>query len=459
MKIDRLLLLLFIALLFTSGTGHAGQFLVTPRLSIGGEYYDQEYETGESPKEFDYITTVSPGLSLEFREKSYGGTLDYDLGLAYYDRQSENDNTRHEGRLNLWTDLSRQTRLTFRDSYLETEDPRTLRDIDRNLPEEEQIDPVDGTQRRGRDSYTQNTAVLDLTHRFAKSSSVSFGYEYSFLENDDPEEDDNRRHSPSADLTWWMTSRWGVTASLSHTKGEFDDAEDQTQWDGSLKVMRKVSNKLDLFAQYKHTMVDYDGEEEDYQIYDPSLGFDYRFDQDTAMSLAVGYYYQDYDTRDGDTPDDEGTEDDGGISVDADITRVWSYPRGAVQINGRAGYENASYGSENLGFDIYYSVGCSGTYGITRNLSASASLDWRYDKYNNPVDGQDLGVPADGQEREDQSLRGDVGLNYSVLRWLHAGLNYSYETLASDDKENEFDESRISFTVSMIPSTPMKFGE
>ncbi len=433
MRFNNSLLLSLSILLFFAPSLHGAQFLVTPRISLNEQYYHKEYKEGVEPRDHDLITLVSPGFNLDLLGRKYGVKMSYDAGFAYYKEENENNATRHDGRLQAWMDLTKNTSLSFTDALFQSEDPGDSPDGDEDV---DFGDDEDGTVRRGRFSYLRNTATLKLTHRLGKRNRIGFSYLESFLRNDDPAKDDNNRHVPSLNLVYWFTRHWGIEADTSYTMGRFDEGDDQDSWDSRLKLMRKFTKNLDGFLQYRHSVVDYDGETENYSVYNPTVGFRYRFDKDTSMSLGVGYYIKDNDI----------STDDGEISVDGDISRVWKIGRGSIRLNGAAGYENASFGSENLGFNVFYRGDVKGSYAFTRNLFGTLTTSYRYDTYN------------DEDDRKDRRMRAALGMNYRFGKWLSTSVNYSYEKLASTDSGNEYDDNRISFNVVMTPPRPIRMG-
>ena len=73
-------LTLFAAVLFIflcTTTNLSAEIRLTPRLSAGVEYTDNVRLVPENP-ESDYITTVTPGITLAFIGRPAGLTLDYD---------------------------------------------------------------------------------------------------------------------------------------------------------------------------------------------------------------------------------------------------------------------------------------------------------------------------------------------------------------------------------------------
>ena len=83
-----------------------------------------------------------------------------------------------------------------------------------------------------------------------------------------------------------------------------------------------------------------------------------------------------------------------------------------------------------------------------RNLVGDISGRFRYSDVVNSDE-------ADGINDEFRSQAG-AGLSYLPLRWMTLALNYTYTKYAADGDEN-YDENRVMFTVTLQPDQPWKF--
>ena len=215
----------------------------TPRISVSEEYTDNLDLDASNEKE-DFITTVSPGFTLDIDARSSGLSVSYDAGYSFYDEYDEYDSWRHSASLTGWTELSRRSRLEVTDRFLYTEDPR------------DDADEEDFTIRQNRNIYYTNSAGVSLTHRFGENDSIRLGYVYSILENDDETLEDNSRHTPSVGLTWWLVpNQWRLETGVEYTRGEFsgssevdDLSDDLDEWVGNIRLTRVMSRYLEVFA-------------------------------------------------------------------------------------------------------------------------------------------------------------------------------------------------------------------
>jgi len=419
-------------------------YTVQPSLTVSQEYTDNLFQTDDE-EESEWITVVSPRLDLSLIGKDLQVELGYAPGFSFYNDNSEFDSVRHSGNLSIRKDLSRHLRLTVTDVLTRTEEPYTRGEL--TLREGETLEEmIDYTVRQSREPRLTNTARTRLEYEFGPKSRAYAGYSYGIVEDDNPEESDSTRHVPQAGVTYWFGNHYGVDLSGSYTRADFssdnelfEPDDDFDQWDGSLRLLRNFTRHLDGFVRYSHTAIDYEGDREDYQVYRPSIGIDYRFAERGSGSVGVSYYYQDY----GDGP--EARDDESGFLLDADVNYSWAKPRWNLTLTGSSGYEETRFGSENLGFTIYYGAGAAYSYSLTRRATAELNLNYRFNRYTD-----------EDPEREDHvaSVRG--GLNYQVLRWLFVNLSDTFRMVESNIDEEQYTENSVVLSLTFQPQ-PFRF--
>jgi hypothetical protein len=352
-----------------------------------------------------------------------------------YDEYDEYDGWRHLARFSGWVDMSKNTRLEVRDSFLYTEDP--LIDADIAILRAEDPDVlIDSTIRKSRQTYYTNTAGINLIHEFGRADSFNLGFIYSFLKNDDPIYEDNDRYNPYVGLTYWFAPEWGLNMNGSYTKGEFDVSDDLDAWYGSARLIKRFSSYLEGFFQYAHTAVEYDGNSEDFQIYNPSAGFIYTISSDTSFSLEMGYAILD-------------GEESGSESTPSAIGRLTkTFKRGSINLTGSGGYGGSYFGAETLGVTKFYELGGSATYQLTRHLSGNVFGSYRDSEYLETID-----------NRKDKITRAGLGLTMQALEWMSLGLNYAYRTVDSTVDTEEYDENRVLFRITLSPPRPYRTSQ
>ncbi len=419
--------LMVISILFVVAShADAYQSTFTPSLSISEEYTDNIFLT-ENNEEYDYTTSISPGFNFQVFEKRYGASLSYNPSYVHYDRFHENSTWRQNASFSGWSDLSKHTKLTINDTFVRTEDP--------NIGEDSGIEK-DTTIRRNREPYYTNSSSLNLNHKFSERDNIGVGYLHSFLENKDPDTEDNERHNPSINYSHMFNPYLSLDTSVSYTRGDFEVSDNFDNWNGSLTLVKKFTKYLDGSIRYSHTIMDYKGDTEEYKIYDPSIGMNYTIAEDTFLSMNVGYFVQDR----------ENSDDESGLTLTGNLGKTWEFKRGSITATGSSGYEESYFGSENLGFNRYYGAQTSANYRLIKSLTGNISGSFRRNKYINQDD-----------NRADWLKNAGAGLTFNpiTIRWLHLSLNYSYSTVDSTQKENEYDENRVLLSITLSPPNPI----
>lgn len=406
-----------------------------PGFQVSQEFTDNIYLT-DNDKESEWITVISPQFSYEIQGKTSDLSLFYAPGFSFYSDHNEYNSIRHNLSLNGNKQLTKHLSFNLSERFSRTEEPYTRGELPLTREEEESLqERIDYTLRQNREPHYNNDVQARLDYQFGEKDSVSLSYRYSILRDDNPDAEDSDRHSPSLNLSYWLTPHLGLQTGVSYTRGEFSDETDTfDEYEGDIRLIRNFSKFLDGFIEYSHTYLDYKGDDNDYQVYDPSIGINYRFARDAFLTLGIGYYIQ----------DEEDNENETGFNVDLDIGKSWRFKRGAFRLTGGSGYDQTYFGAENLGFTQYYEARGTLTYALARHLSSNISLNYRYSKYTD-----------EDPDRKDHVGTLNAGLTYQWLQWLNISLSDTYRVVDSNYDEEEYKENRVILTVTIAPS-PMK---
>jgi Putative beta-barrel porin 2 len=451
MKFKIYLFLVIATIFFTVSNAAAFQATFLPRMSVSGEYTDNFFLT-EDNEEDEFITVISLGFTTELLWQHSGIEISYDPAYAIYNEFSENDTWRHNALLYGWSDLTRNNRLEIRDTFVRTEDPFGEEDI-YYLRSDDPAIGADPTLRTSREPYIRNTASLRFTNRFGENDSFYLEYAYDILENEDETLEDNSRNIPSAGLTYWFTPKWGSELILSYTNAEYEredefvgeSSDNFNAWDGNIRLIKRFSRQLEGHLAYTHIYVDFETTEEDYQIYNPYIGFNYEVAQDKTVTVDVGYFIQNY------KEEIDDRDDSSGLTADVNFTKT--FQRGLISLTGATGPTQAYFGAENLGLSIFNEARLEAEYNLTRRVTGDIFGSYRQDKYKDedPV-------------RRDKTTRGGVGLSYTYERWLSSNINfiiraeYSYRNFDSNIDINDYVENRGLLSITLTRSQPYRSG-
>lgn len=395
---------------------------IMPQITVSNEYTGNVF-LSKNGQQDDFITLITPKCTFEASAKAQGAIISYSPSYSYYHKYPDYNTLRHNLSATAWMNISKITKLSATNSLLRTEDPDIAED--------------DSTIRRTRNVYLTNSTRLNLSHQFGNSDSINLGYGYSFAENTDPNIADNLKHNASVGFSHKFSSKLNFDTGVSYTRGEFSNIDDVNNdfdhWSGNVNLSRQITKYLSGSIRYAHTIMQYDGDNENYQIYDPSIGLNYTIDEGTRLAVNIGYFIQDR----------EKSEDESGISISSNIGKTWKLRRGSINITGSSGYGESYFGAESLGFNIYYQGQCNFDYSLTKNISSGVFISCGKTDYSNTEN-----------DREDIRMR--TGFNFNIkipsVRWLSIVIGYSYSEVDSTDDDKDFKEDRGQCNVVMFPA-------
>ena len=432
MKIKIYILIAVCSLIMVASSTFGYQATITPRIRVAEEYTDNLFLTYPN-KDHDYITLISPGLTAEIVGKGIGAGISYDPSYAAYANFNEKDVWRHTLNFSGWAELAKNTRLDISDSFYLTDDPDPYGDV-AIIRTEDPTAPIDSTIRTSRQTYYTNTARASLIYNFGISDSIRFEYNHYILENDDPNIEDSESHSPAIDFTYWFSPKWGLATNGSYSRAEFEISDDRDLWYGEVSLMKRFTGNFQGYLRYSHTGVNYRGETEDDQTYNPSIGIMYAIAEDISLTVDIGYFNNNYEFRD----------DQSGFTLDGRLIKM--FRRGSINLSTLGGYDYALFGAENLGFTQFYEVAGSGTYPFTQRISGNVFGSYRNNNYIDSF-----------PDREDLVTGGGLGLTFQPLMWMSIDLRYTYRSVDSTVDTNDYEENRGLIGITLFPSTPFRF--
>lgn len=432
----------FLGLILVSiSTSQAAQVLFTPALILSEEFTDNLYLDNEF-EEDELITAAGVDLTGEILWRTAGITLNYVPTFNSFKENDELNYWRHYADLLMWKEFTRNTRLEVHDTYLRTNDPTDESSI--SAEEGQPPEPVIETDRnrRGRNEYVTNVSEMRLTHQFGINNSIYGAYRYSVLREIDSAPsisiEDNNISTPQFGLSFNFSPRWGIEIDNSYAMADYKERNDRDEYNGNVRLIYHSNRPFSAFLNYRHTMLDYREEtNEDYNIYEPSLGIGYEFQDNARLIISLGYYFQDF----------ESSEDDGGVSISSDITKRWTYPKGYFGITGGSGYVIDDNAVEDNGLDIYYLARIEAGYNFSSRLSGLVYGGYRHDEYPNEV-----------PDRAEQMVTTGLEMQLHVFHWMTVGITYEFNDLSSDREIDTYTENRALMTMRMEPISPLRFN-
>jgi hypothetical protein len=389
------------------------QIELIPTISVNETYDDNIYLTN-TDKKSDFITAVSPSLTLNLLSQNTKLGVSYAPSFVWYADQTENDTIRHLANVNWQQQITQYVSFNLTDTYLNSEDP--LQDT---------LD-LQGI-RRTRNKYWVNSVHTSAGYVFGTENALHLGYGREDRENKEITLDDSAVQTPFADVTYWLDLRNGFTLTYTYTDAYFSrennlppTEDDYTGHSPGIRYLRRFSPHSTGYIGYTYTTRDFKGLSEDYVVHNGIIGMDHTFSPEYTLSASLGYFIKVNDI----------TDNQSGPTYTLALARNFS--RGNITVGGAGGWEEV-YLTRGLfqttGYTQYYSGYVNGTYQLLEPLSIYAGVSYRHDK--------------DELDLTSQFYRGNCGLKWTFLRWFSLALDYTYADRNDDIEINSYTDNRV----------------
>lgn len=387
---------------------------LTPRISIQEEY-DDNIDLEPENEVSDWITLVSPGISLDLESPETTLNFDYEAGFAFYRDDSSRDTTRHRGRVSWDQELRRHLSFHLSDTFLRSEDPIV------------EFEGVIEDIRRERGVNYRNRGEASLSYDFGAEDQVTAGYRNRYVDDRSSANEDSLGHEGFVDLDMWFGPRYGIGVTSHYNRGKFEQGNDFDQYGSGLTVNYRWQPSRRAYVRYDFLDHDYEdpasgSERNDYQVHQGHLGVSLGLGPNTELNLEGGYFFQDYDS---------GDHNDGPSFAGSLITRA---RRTTLRLEGSGGYGEDYYSSEDLGSTQFSQVSGSADYLLTEDLRVFGLASYRWEEFfgENAV-----------RDRTDKVWRTTAGLSFSFWRRLSLSLQGTHSERDSDDPTRDFEDNRV----------------
>ncbi|MFO7766137.1 MAG: TIGR03016 family PEP-CTERM system-associated outer membrane protein [Pelovirga sp.] len=247
-KLLTIALVTSIGLLFSPAAWSAVE--VTPRFTLSQEYNDNIF-LRESNRESDWITTVEPGLNLDYDQRSLEMSLDYSLRYRFYNSNTSEDQDKFRDVQRGAADLLFFGGRPFTLRATGTISRETLNERDRDLEFNDTVD---------RSTVYRLSVTPEYRLRLGSTASAVFGYTFNLVDYADRAGDDYIEHV------------------------------------GRTTIEKNISANLDVWGRYQYTEHDNDDNLEDFDRHEASVGGRYQLGARTSLSAMVGRSKVEYDS-------------------------------------------------------------------------------------------------------------------------------------------------------------------
>ncbi len=411
------LVFLFLIVILTSPVFSA-QKQFTPLITITEEYTDNFYQTRNN-KDDEFSTIYQVGLSFVVIDKQNSFFIEYSPNYTDYMDKNENDSWNHSVSLNAVLQPSKNTILSFSDSF----DRSLSRTVRTNTFEQ----------------HDTNTGTASLRHQFGINDYFSLSYTYAFDNYESPNIDEFKTHRPSAYMMYWFTPQFGLDLNASYSKTDYEISTNDLQTlQGDLRFIKKINPHLDTYVKYAHTYTEQTAG--DHVVYNPSIGFEWNPTEDSGIVFGGGVLFQEYENN--------SYADSERFFLEFDIYKNFNFSRrNTLSITGSSSYNDINEDASSLGFTINYQAGFLHTYRLTRRLSSELRGSYNLSEYDAP-----------GLNRKDKTMTLGAGLVWSPLRWLSFNLSYGFTDFNTDSALDDYQEHRAFISTTLTPQEPLQIN-
>ena len=381
-----------------------------PYISIEEEYNDNINLTVTNKKD-DFITTVKPGLKYTNMDKVSGVDLDYNLGLVYYGKETDNKYVSHNGSLSAKYLTKEHFNFYFKESFIRSDEQRE-REYFTTTAENKYV----LSTRTERSIYWRNVVAPTIEYQFGADNRLGLNYRNNIYRTESTVGQDSQEDYINPFFDYWFNQKNGIHLEYGYTIGNFKQSPDMTGHMAKGRYTNRISPQSSIFAEYTFTQRNFDPPSTDYDIHEPSVGITYAFSPTFNASAQVGYFWK--ETEIGNKTD--------GPSYKASIANLDVRTTYILSLQG--GYTEDYFTSENLGFNRYHRLTGSITHYLEKRTSVGVSGNVERAEFD--------------QERKDWIWGASGTLSHSPLKWLTLALEISHRERNSNIDANDYTENR-----------------
>ncbi|NOQ51767.1 MAG: TIGR03016 family PEP-CTERM system-associated outer membrane protein [Desulfuromonadaceae bacterium] len=409
---SRILLPAFLSCLLLGffATHSLAKIKIHPSITLQEEYTDNLYLTDKDEEE-DWITTVEPGISLNYDGSLVDLTIGYSLRYQFYKNNSDDNQTSFEGiqRADVTTTLFRGNPFTVGVSG--TISRETLDERENNTDENELVN---------KSTVYQLSVTPRYRLQLGESFSLVFGYSYDRTDYVDPLGNDSEDHTGRLSLVKQLSTNTEISANYSYTVHQSEDDEEYDEQRYTLGLNQQLGPRTRISLEGGYSTVEFDTGLDD-ETTNWLVDLSYRLTAPLTLSLV---YTQDFSVTA--TEGLTKTRDAGFVvayakeSLTASVELFWKFSDYVRQLR-----EDESYGSR-------FSLSVPLSRALTSNFNAEYEKAQYDDVTVEEVDRYSVGASVD----------------YEFRRFL-TSLGYRYRLKDSDDNDNDYANNTVTLSVSL----------
>ncbi|AEH45091.1 hypothetical protein Thein_1223 [Thermodesulfatator indicus DSM 15286] len=373
-------------------------------LFASNEYTDNLYLSKTNKKD-DFVSNLGVLFSATRATRVSSLNFSYSLSRSFYWSQNKNDSFRHNLSLNYNKKISRKLSFNTNTTYYRTEEPI---EPDSNIFEDRQ-----GERR----PYYRINSSANISYEYWKNSFIKTGASINYLQNEDPTVEDSRIYSEFISISRDVV-KYFSELRFSATQREFETTPSVETWQISFSQGYKITHNksLSLNISLDKTQ-DKAPQGEDYKTYSTDLNYNWSPTKKDNYHFSIGYFWK--------VSDEKGKDEDG---IKFSIAYTKRFKLTSYSLTGSGGYRYQYGEAQNLGFTKYYNLSFSVTRKLSKRMSGSTNLFYRWE---------------DNGTLSKHTYGASLNLNRTLTKKLTASLSYSYREVKSDDPADEYKVNSI----------------
>lgn len=374
-------------------------------VSVRQDYDSNYFRTKEDPESV-WTTVLSPGVDISVVGIKDSYILHYTPEYSINQRTDEYEIDHRllfTAQRQFTSGLSGSVNETFtRSNQLDNESAALLSD------------------RRGRSRFWINSADVSANYSYGNGSFLGLGYANQIFDEEEEDDNDYEKHTPSASIRQQLTRNWGARLGYSFIRGDFEQSVDLSSHQSNVTVDYRTSDTALYYMQYSYAKADYEEELDDYSTQNITVGLEYELGKGTNVNVSGGRYFLTKDL----------TSDAQGYSYALDCAKT--FPNGSLSLRGRGGMDELQFNGEADGLSKFWEMNLAFTYSLIRNLSVGMNSFFRNDRL----------LDQDSDRNED-SFGAGLSFNYSFQKWYSVRLGYNYRQLDAEVVDDSYEDHAV----------------
>jgi hypothetical protein len=383
-------------------------------VSVEEEYRSNIFLTNRHPQD-DSITNVSAGLTYSKAEKNYGIDLNYQMGYIFYANHHDlNFLSIGPSTLNAWYAVAPRLTFRIRDYIIRSDEGKEQLYESGAQSNQYLLSTVRGNPA----IYIRNVVEPSIDYQFGRENFFSVIYRniYYNIDSNNPRYEDSMENTINPKLTYWFDIHNGISLDYYFTYDTYQRSPDQFIHAVTPRYTYRFDPRTSIFGEFHFEYQDFKSPGVDYNVYNPSLGIQYKFSPTLSGTAQVGYFWQ--------VPVQGGKTE--GLTFNLSLAKSMEKTTYTLAFNG--GYTEDYITAQNLGFTRTYGLYGTIKHQLTQRLSLGLTGSVRREEYS--------------ADRKDwvYGIWGDA--SYLILKWLTASLQVSYEEDHSNIKIESYRDIR-----------------